>query len=37
MVPLDEDGENAGKTKAPSMNRLIKSKLQKLVEKTDDT
>jgi chromatin structure-remodeling complex subunit RSC4 len=40
---MDEDGENAegdegkGKTKAPNLIRLIKSRLQKLVDKTDET
>ncbi|KAF8641083.1 hypothetical protein AX17_000727 [Amanita inopinata Kibby_2008] len=44
MVPLDEDAENAdgetgkkGKSKPPNMNRMIKSRLQKLVGKADDT
>ncbi|PFH52268.1 hypothetical protein AMATHDRAFT_57287 [Amanita thiersii Skay4041] len=41
MIPSDEDGENVdgekkGKTKAPNLNRLIKSRLQKLVDKTND-
>ncbi|KAJ7754944.1 RSC complex protein [Mycena maculata] len=35
MVPPDEDIENA--TKKPSLHRLAKSRLTKLVEKTDDT
>ncbi|KAG5637649.1 hypothetical protein H0H81_003726 [Sphagnurus paluster] len=42
LLPQDEDGENVdgegkGKSKAPSLNRLIKSRLQKLVDKTDDS
>ena len=42
MFPPDEDGENAdgdgkGKSKTPNLNRLIKSRLQKLVDKTDDS
>ena len=41
LIPLDEDGENAdgedkkGKSKGPNLNRLIKTRLQKLVDKTD--
>jgi chromatin structure-remodeling complex subunit RSC4 len=41
--PTDEDGENAeadggkGKSKGPNLTRLIKSRLQKLVDKTDET
>ncbi|KAG7099648.1 hypothetical protein E1B28_001474 [Marasmius oreades] len=34
MLPSEEEGE--GKHKPPSLNRLIKSRLQKLVDKTDD-
>ncbi|PPQ73377.1 hypothetical protein CVT26_015480 [Gymnopilus dilepis] len=34
MVPSEEDGEN-GKPKPPSITRLIKSRLEKLVAKTD--
>jgi len=43
MFPADEDEENAegdgvkGKSKAPNLTRLIKSRLQKLVDKTDET
>ncbi|KAF5385065.1 hypothetical protein D9615_001251 [Tricholomella constricta] len=42
MVPADEDGENLdgdgkGKSKAPNLNRLLKSRLQKLVDKVDDS
>lgn len=43
MIPKDEDGENAdgdektGKSKAPNLTRLIKSRLQKLVDKADDS
>lgn len=43
LFPADEDGENAegdegkGKAKAPNLTRLIKSRLQKLVDKTDET
>jgi hypothetical protein len=43
MVPSSGDGDNAdgtgdkGKSKAPNLNRLIKARLQKLVEKADDT
>jgi len=33
----DEGGKKKGKTKPPNMNRLLKSRLQKLVDKTDDT
>jgi hypothetical protein len=42
LFPADEDGENAegeegkGKSKAPNLTRLIKSRLQKLVDKTDE-
>ena len=42
LFPGDEDGENAegeegkGKSKAPNLTRLIKSRLQKLVDKTDE-
>jgi len=32
----DGDGSKKGKTKPPNMNRMIKSRLQKLVDKTDD-
>lgn len=35
MVPMDDDGEN--KSKAPNLMRLLKSRLQKLVDKTDDS
>jgi hypothetical protein len=41
--PTDEDGENAegdggkGKIKGPNLTRLVKSRLQKLVDKTDET
>lgn len=31
----DADGEKKGKSKAPNLNRLIKSRLQKLVARTD--
>ena len=42
MIPPDEDGENVdgdgkGKSKLPNLNRLIKSRLQKLVDKTDES
>lgn len=44
MVPSAADAENAdggsgdkGKSKTPSMYRTIKSRLQKLVDKADDT
>ncbi|KAK2461446.1 hypothetical protein APHAL10511_005909 [Amanita phalloides] len=41
MVPSAADAENAdgdkGKSKAPSMYRMIKSRLQKLIEKSDDS
>ncbi|RDB29274.1 Protein polybromo-1 [Hypsizygus marmoreus] len=43
MVPSDEDGENAegddrkNKSKAPNLTRLMKSRLHKLVAKTDDS
>jgi chromatin structure-remodeling complex subunit RSC4 len=33
----DEGEKRKGKTKPPNMNRLLKSRLQKLVNKTDDT
>ena len=39
LAPSNEDGENGedekGKSKVPNLNRLIKSRLQKLVDKTD--
>lgn len=31
------DGEEGKKKKAPNMNRLLKTRLQKLVDKTDDS
>lgn len=44
MVPSAADAENIdggsgdkGKSKAPSMYRIIKSRLQKLVDKADDS
>ena len=44
MVPSVADVENVdggagdkGKSKTPSMYRMIKSRLQKLIEKADDT
>lgn len=32
----DGDGEGTKKKKTPNMSRLLKSRLQKLIEKTDD-
>lgn len=42
LAPADDDGENVDgegkkKSKAPNLGRLIKSRLQKLVDKTDDS
>ncbi|GLB35855.1 putative bromo domain containing protein [Lyophyllum shimeji] len=42
LAPPDEDSENLdgegkAKSKAPNLNRLIKSRLQKLVDMTDET
>ncbi|KAF8078934.1 RSC complex protein [Lyophyllum atratum] len=42
MTPSDkdgekEDGDGKGKSKAPNLYRLVKSRLQKLVEKTDES
>ncbi|KAJ7610806.1 RSC complex protein [Roridomyces roridus] len=34
LAPSEEDGDNA--TKKPSLHRLCKSRLQKLIDKTDD-
>ncbi|KAF9502340.1 Bromodomain-containing protein [Pleurotus eryngii] len=36
MIP-HEDGEDGAKSKPPSMNRLLKARLQKLVDKADDS
>ena len=33
----DGDGEGTKKKKIPNMSRLLKSRLQKLIEKTDDS
>jgi hypothetical protein len=33
----DDEGKKKNKNKAPNMNRLLKSRLQKLVNKTDET
>ncbi|KAJ6609377.1 Bromodomain-containing protein [Mycena sp. CBHHK59/15] len=35
MVPSDEDGQHAGKK--PSLHRLLKTRLLKIIDKTDDT
>jgi chromatin structure-remodeling complex subunit RSC4 len=35
--PSDEHGEKKNKNKPPNMNRLLKSRLQKLVNKTDES
>ena len=41
ISPSEDDGHGEGeegkKGKTPNMNRQLKSRLQKLVEKTDDT
>lgn len=33
----DDEGKKKNKNKPPNMNRLLKSRLQKLVNKTDET
>ncbi|TFK77405.1 Bromodomain-containing protein [Pluteus cervinus] len=40
MVPSEDDGEDGdkkGKNKGPNLTRLMKTRLQKLIEKTDET
>ncbi|KAG5647743.1 hypothetical protein DXG03_008466 [Asterophora parasitica] len=37
LLPPDEDNEDGSKSKAPNLSRLMKARLQKLVDKTDES